>query len=483
MKPARLEIPPHEAFLEPAVAFILAFADRFEIGAERRERFRKAAAASIFMVIDRNGGGKSDENVVIELEEASGKLQVRILNRGVPIMLGAAASCAALFNEASQHAESISIRNEGRAGQTVSLELSLGAATSSLHLEQVASVVIPGTEAIDIRPLRPGEEEALSRLFYLVYGYNYINEDVYYPQKLKAMLADGKLLSIVAARPNGRLIGHVGLVRRSSSPPVYEAAMGAVDPAAKSRGVFGRLFHATIELAQRTPMQYCFFDFVTNHDLSQKHIARYDPCELAILVGCQSRETQARLERIGIGHDPEGMDRYSLLTSIIPRVPRPFGAEVAVPDRIGGPFGFLLEPLGMRWSPSPRFETLPSGGRCATTHQSAQSAVLFDLSEPGREAVDQIIDEWGRLLREGCQYAAVEAPLDRPGLGNLYELLSSSGFFAAGFVPYRWSNRLAFRFQAIGPTKVAFDKIKVHTDNAKRLLKLIEEDHAQSCLI
>ena len=72
--------------------------------------------------------------------------------------------------------------------------------------------------------MAPGEEDSLSRLFYLVYGYDYINEFVYYPEKIKAMIEAGDLLSIVAARPNGRLVGHVGLVRRHREPAVRRAA-------------------------------------------------------------------------------------------------------------------------------------------------------------------------------------------------------------------------------------------------------------------
>ena len=126
-----------------------------------------------------------------------------------------------------------------------------------------------------MRGLAPGEEDALSRLFYLVYGYDYINEFVYYPEKIKAMIEAGDLLPIVAARPNGRLVGHVGLVRRHREPAVYEAAMGAVDPMVKSRGLFGQLFAKTMEVVRQTPMQYCFSDCVTNHAFSQRHVAKF----------------------------------------------------------------------------------------------------------------------------------------------------------------------------------------------------------------
>jgi hypothetical protein len=205
--------------------------------------------------------------------------------------------------------------------------------------------------------------------------------------------------------------------------------------------------------------------------------------ELALYAGCQSRETQARLERLGLGKDPEGMLRYSLLVSVIPRVPHPFGESTILPENIGERFGFLLKPLGLSWSPAPRFETLPAGGRFKTSTQRAQSAAVFDLHEPGQEAAEDIVEEWRELLRDGFEYAAVEAPLDAPGLGTLYDLLSGNGFFASGFVPYHCSARLGFRFQALGPTKVAFDQIKIASEQGKKLLAAVRSEYEANCLL
>jgi hypothetical protein len=290
----------------------------------------------------------------------------------------------------------------------------------------------------------------------------------------------GELLSVVAARSNGRLVGHIGLVRKSAKPAVYEAAMGVTDPAITSRGLFGRIFAKTMEKVRATPMQYCLFDFVTNHDLSQKHIAKYGTRELALFVGCQSSKTQARLPKLGLGPDPEGMDRYSILLSVIPQVEHPFGRKVTLPENIGEPFGFLLAPLGVEWTPASRFQTLPPGGRFDARLEPSQGAVHFDLREPGTKAIEGIAAEWADLVTDGYAYAAVETSVEVPASGAVYDCLASHGFFAAGFIPYGAPDRLGFRFQAVGPAGVAVDKIKVATEPAERLLKIVAEDYEAS---
>lgn len=485
----RIEFPPQDGYRGPALEFVLAVARSLFGGTGSLEALKTAVDAALAMVLNAHASGKSEEAVVLEVRESEGRLVVDVFNRGVPILLNGGletrlnAAYLGQFYEAMRNCEKISVLNSGRKGQTVSLEFRLAAVRpAASKVEPQAPAVIPEGEAVKVRVLQPGEEEALSRLFYLVYGYDYINETVYYPEKLAALIAAGDLISIVAARPNGRLVGHVGLVRKNKQPAVYEAAMGVVDPALKSRGVFGELFHKTMEKAGELPMQYCFFDFVTNHELSQRHVAKYGSCDLALFVGCQNRETQARLPKLGLGKDPDAA-RYSLLISVLPKTARPFGRELSLPENIGGPYGFLLKPLGLSWSPAPRFSVLPETGRYATSCSNAQSAVVFDLEEPGLSAVESILEEWRGLMRGGYQYAAIDIPLDRPGAGPLYDRLSSEGFFAAGFVPYRFTDRLGFRFQSLGPTKVAWDSIKVASEPAKKLLKLIRQDYEAACLV
>lgn len=487
---ARLELPAEAAFQNPAVDFVVSFARGLGCGADEQAKLARAVEAALGAVMANNAGGKSDAPIALELQEGAGRLVVEIVNRGVPLLLSSGGKNAlnaayfTQFHEAVKNADSVRLENFGREGQRLTLESSLGpqAAAKSIPSPLAgAHLEIPADETISVRLLKAGEEEALSRLFYLVYGYQYINELVYYPDKLRAMIASGELISIVAARANSRLVGHVGLIRKNAAPIVFEAAMGVVDPAVKSRGLFRLLFRRTMEQVRATSMQYCFIDFVTNHEYTQKHVNQYGVCEMALFAGCQTSRTQANLVKLGLGPDPEGMDRYSLLTAVIPQVARPFGASAALPENLHASLGFLLKPLGLRWIPVSRFESLPDGGSYTVTCQQAQGSVLFDLEQPGRRAAEDIITEWEDLRRDGFQYAAVDVPADRPGLSPLYELLSSNGFFTAGFVPYHFGDRLGLRFQALGPSKVAFDRIKVVSESARKLLDVVQSEYAAGC--
>ncbi len=333
---------------------------------------------------------------------------------------------------------------------------------------------------ISIQPMNISSAPLLSRLFYQVYGYDYINEYIYYPKRIIELIEKNNLYSFVAENSRGELLAHVGLQRWNQKPQVYEASLGVVDPRIKSKGLFREVFAKTMEFSKDLEMSYCLFDFVTNHAFSQGIIKDYGIKELAIFVGCQSKKTQASLEKLGLGSDPSGMDRYTLLIGVIPRDPYPFGKQVMLPSNIGEKLGFLLEELNIEWVPTPRFYPLPETGKFEKEIQTAQKSLIYRIDQPSFDVLKQIKHEWTHALADGFQYVAVEVPLNQPGIAQCYDYLAEQGFFFAGFVPYKYGDQLALRLQSIAPTHVAFDKIRVSSEVGQKLLEIIKKNYQRN---
>lgn len=473
---AVLEFPASLLHVGPVLGYLDAFSDQLGIESERRLKLKSATSRALDLVVKSNEHLSPRPNVSVDISESNGELQVGVHNYGVPINVNKNGQ-SAVFHGLTQDLDRVVVENQGRGGQAILLGMKLGEAAARKSLEgnvRAAEPFDPETVEIQIRRLTRADANAIAELFFYVYGYDYIHEFVYYPEKLENLIESEELISVAAILPNGRLVGHVGLRRWNTSPLVYEPCLGVVDPTLKSRGVFSKVFQECMKLVETIPMHYLFFDFVTNHEFSQKFVSRYKPIDLAIFVGCQSKATQAKLEKLGMGADPKDTDRYSLLYSVLPRVEFPFGREVELPMSLGEEIGFLLEPLGVSWYPASRFSILPSGGEYKSNLQPAQNAITFDLVQPGRAAVERILQEWQQCLRNGYEYAAVDVLVGSPGVGNLYDCLQEAGFFVAGFMPHHMGDKLALRFQAVRPTKIAFDEIRVFSPVANRLLDLIQ---------
>ena len=462
-----LEVPSHAAATPFVGDFLCSYLTKFELMGLERQKVENDFKEILSIV------GKNP--MTLDFWEGDKEVTISILNKGIP-----------LFQETLQgvlkNKGHIFFDNLGRLGQRINFKIRLSGGSKRKDASDICMVETPKLEEIEVRLLKEGEETKLSQLFYQVYGYQYINEYVYYPEKLKSMREEGKLVSVIADF-RGKLISHVGLVRLNDTPSVYEAALGVSDPLIKSKGIFRKVFQTLMERVKTVPMLYCVFDCVTNHDFTQKLVSSYGACDLSLFVGCQTNRTQARLEKLGIGKDPKEMDRYTLLYSVLSCVRQPFGSEVVLPDNLGEMLGFLLEPLHLSWVPAPRFSLLAEEGAYMVKDQPEQSSVYFDLWSPGRRALQDVLNHWSVLLRNGYQYAAVDIPLNCSGMAMAHDLLASHGFFISGLLPYHFGDTLACRFQAIGPTKVAFNEIQAFSPTTKRLLEIIQKDYERNKLL
>jgi hypothetical protein len=484
---AELELKDLSTAVEAGTDFICATLKKKGFAAQTISRASEIVKTILEMLSKVDKSFAQEEEIKIQLSATADSLIIGFRNLGLPMYLNAAEALSERDKALMQrlHAvkdrvRSVSFSNEGQNGQIIRLSIEIP--ENKRVAETARQMIEVKQEEIEVRQLRPGEEGDLARLFYQVYGYHYINDFVYFPDKIKAKVAAGELISTVAVH-KGALVAHVALVKKNDEPPVYESGLGVVDPRIKSQGLFGRVFKETMAIADKTPMRFCVYDFVTNHDYSQRLVAKYGTEEMAIFIGCQGKEFQANMEALGIGQDPQHTDRYSLLLAIKRQCEAPFGKEVVLPVNLGEIADFILQPLGIEWRPAARFVPLAPNGRYEVSYQPAQRAAIFDLVEPGAKALKQALEEWRFLMRRGYQYAAVEMSLSYPGVGQVFDYLGQFGFFMAGFVPYRISDKLGFRFQFVGPTRVDFDEIKLYSERGRNLLNLIREDYEKKAVI
>jgi hypothetical protein len=481
--PVTLDIPVNDNYVGPSCSFVEFFAMKQGLPKDKALLVCQMLEKILNRIILANQGELFKDNVKISLFHLDDVFRIIISNRGFPFFAGEE-WLNTEFDRATQDGmqkirqvfDSVEFKNHGRNGQTLTLGIQIKSEPKSPERIEAES----REHKISFMPLEAGQVTELSRLFCSVYGYNYIREDVYFPERMKALIASGDLVSRVAVTDSGRLVAHVGMVKLNTNPSVYEIALGLSDPKFKIKGVFSKLFDQIIHVVQETPMEYCIFDFVTNHDYSQKIVSRYGSKEMALGLGCQFSDTQAKLEALGIGKDPKESDRYSLLIAVRPSKAFPFGKDVTLPVHLGEMFEFLLSNLGMTWIPAPRFFPLAREGAFTKWLQESQKAVYFDLHTPGFRAIKEIIREWRHLLRLHYKYAAIDIPLDLPGVGQAFDYLVEHGFFVSGFVPYHNSNRLAFRVQSLGVMRLNFDEIKIATKTGQILLEVVRTGYERS---
>ena len=127
----------------------------------------------------------------------------------------------------------------------------------------------PKDIAFTIRLMAPGEALEVSRCIYRTYKYTYTNEDLYFPDRIEAMNADGRMISAVAFAEDGEMAGHFALLPRPNKLAA-EIGIAVVVPKYRKRGLMKKMLAFLIDEARRRRFINIFGSAFTMHTMSQK---------------------------------------------------------------------------------------------------------------------------------------------------------------------------------------------------------------------
>lgn len=160
-----------------------------------------------------------------------------------------------------------------------------------------------------IRPYRPSDAPAVSRLFREVYGDHYVQPDVYLPNMISQHNAEGRWQSMLAV-DDVRVLGHAALYRDTPSKTA-ELALSVVHPDAQGQRIATRLGRELLMLSDSLGLKSVSIKQVTHHPYTQRMaqnigfhstglLPDYVPSPFAqslpetIVMGCHMIEGRAR---------------------------------------------------------------------------------------------------------------------------------------------------------------------------------------------
>jgi predicted N-acetyltransferase YhbS len=119
-----------------------------------------------------------------------------------------------------------------------------------------------------VRPYRPSDAEAVSRLFREVYGDHYVQPDVYLPNMISQHNTEGRWQSMLAV-DDARVLGHAALCRDAASNTA-ELALSVVHPVAQGQHIATRLGRELLMLSGSLGIQSVSIKQVTHHPYTQR---------------------------------------------------------------------------------------------------------------------------------------------------------------------------------------------------------------------
>jgi len=128
-----------------------------------------------------------------------------------------------------QFIDDVSIRNLGRKGMETHLfkhlnnkqirELISAKELAEVEQEKSAQTLPKGSVKYTIRRMQPSQAVDVSKGAYSSYGYTYVHEDVYYPDRVRELNNTDKLISFVAITDQQEIIAHNAIENENGMPP------------------------------------------------------------------------------------------------------------------------------------------------------------------------------------------------------------------------------------------------------------------------
>ena len=151
-----------------------------------------------------------------------------------------------------------------------------------LHEKKRAQEKMDDRVPITVREFAEGDEEGIARLIYKNYGYSYIKDLFYYPQKV--FESHGKKFYSIVAQREKQIIGHFALVLVPEST-IAEIGVAVVDPEYQGRGIMNRMMKLILQKAGNIGLDAVFGEAIMFHIFSQKANLHHGFSEAALMLG------------------------------------------------------------------------------------------------------------------------------------------------------------------------------------------------------
>lgn len=296
-----------------------------------------------------------------------------------------------------------------------------------------ASAAPPDAE-VRIEQLTVADAAALPEAIRLAYGDSYDHAWAYDAAAVAERLADGSLVSFVGRAhggpDDGRVVGHAGLMRDSTTAPVGESGLAVVDPAWRSHHLFPTLKRHLAEWCTGEGMLGMYSDVTAAHPYSETANLHLGARETGFLLGYIPADvTYTDLDAV------EGrrltVALFWLATNPLPR------RTVHVPSWHRPLLSLLYDHISLPRDFGDGTPSLPAvETELRTVEDDDHDEAFIAVERAGGDLLDVLATERRRLTSEGRKAIYLDFSLADPATAALPpDVHDELGFFFGGIVP------------------------------------------------
>ena len=343
--------------------------------------------------------------------------------------------------------------------------------------EKTRAHVPPAERAtIEIGLLRPEQAIEVCRCIYDAYRYSYVNEHMYYPDRIVALNKSGDMISVVATTDSGEVAGHTALVFNDVTRDIADMAVAATKNKFRGQSVALRVGEYVTKEAQRRGLHGIFAEQVTVHTYTQRFchklgfgdcgfLLAYSPATMAF-SGIAEASPLRRSVVLGYKYLEQPMAAPVYVPPhhrpIIERIYAGLGVAMEVRESLHTLGAFPLATSELNVSVNPR-----------------RSVATIRVHVYGRDLATRLREEVLELRRQEVRVIDVLLDMHEPRAGRVVEALEEYGFLFTGILPGGPSgDRLILQY--FNGVAVNYDGMLVEREATQQLLAYIRANDPQT---
>ncbi|MEN6350431.1 MAG: ATP-binding protein [Syntrophomonas sp.] len=324
---------------------------------------------------------------------------------------------------------------------------------------------------LQFRAMLPTEATEVSRCFFEAYGYSYVYEDIYFPERLVALNKSGELLSMVAVNENNEVLSHAAMLFAKHLPGIAELAMGATRPRFQGNSIVQKLVPIMFAEAARRQLKGLYSHTICAHTYSQRIISKAGFKETAFLLAhCPesssikgiAEQMPARGSAVVYYFSLQREDQSHIIyppsqhQEIILDIYNNLGTTVTVGDPLAA-------------------DILSGETEVDLTINKRRQTAVLSFNRYGEDVFDRIRDVLYRIKIEKVLVLEAFLNLYNPHTSNIATHLEKWNFLFTGFIPGAdGGDRLVMQY--FNGIVVNYDMINLYSEQALNLLNYIRKN-------
>jgi len=332
---------------------------------------------------------------------------------------------------------------------------------------------IPAEIHFTVRRMKPEEALEVSKVAYSTYGYTYINEDVYFPDRFRELNEKNDIISYVAVTDDGEIIAHNAFERRQDKN-IPELGIACTKPAYRGKGCLNKLNTILLEDAEKLNIAGIFSQGITTHPFSQKSLIKFGFRACGLYLSKSLSRTYKEIEQ-------KKLQRESMVL-LFQYVTLPEELTIYPPAHHTNMISGIYNHIGFK--PEIKIADIQ---QAHDHHKSVVSVVTNQNSLVSDIYIktygQDIVEEVNRIFKNICLHRMetiyLRMPLKDPFTAKYTVEFEKMGFFFCGVLPRSEGNDELI-LQYLNNYIIDYDLLQIGSDKGLEILEYIKQQTAEN---